>query len=75
MKIMSAAPVPAPNAALCLKPCCIETSEVFAASMHQLCGVDIFLPTWNKIIRFKKKKLLRVALAGRFCPQCDVVKK
>ena len=57
---------------LCLKTCCIETSGVLGASMHQICGVDIFLPKWcNKIVRFKKYTfLLRVALAGRFWMQC-----
>ena len=53
MKITSAAPLPSPNGAT-LKPGCIESSRVFGASMHQICGMDIFLhKKCNKIVRFK----------------------
>ena len=55
MKITNAALVSAPNAAtMGLKPCCIESSGVLGASVHQICGTDIFLLKWcNKIVRFK----------------------
>ena len=55
---------------LWLKPSCIETSGILGASMHQIFGMDFFLPDGVIKLFVSIFFLLRVALAGRFCPQC-----
>ena len=65
------------NAATCLKPYCIETGCFLGAWMHRICTISIyvkrtfFFPHGSiKLFVSKIYFLLRVALAGRFRPQC-----